>query len=362
MGLGTQASSRSAEPGGSGPFSADNGVLVFSLYSKMLVVSRALLHRKFLAGLLVALALGWVPGSAEDRHLSKLSPQQLVHEAVENELAANRTAPIHFLFKDERKTVHHSQVRLLVETRDATAGMMVAENGQPLNLEQRKAEEARLESYVRNPEQLNRKRKQEKEDAERTERIMRALPEAFLYQEAGTQTGSATLGRPGAELIRLKFRPNPNYTPPTRVEQVLTGMAGQLLIDPNDKRIAEINGTLEKDVGFGWGILGHLDQGGQFLVQQAVVANHTWDVTRMQLAFTGKILLIKKLNIESTDLFFDFHPVPSDLTFSQGVELLEKQASEPQSASTPVPKPNQKSHSAQAPKAEDEAQKLCCHR
>src|SRR5215469_4104109 len=347
-------------------------MLVLSFYSKMLVVRRAWLHREFLAGLLLAFVLGWVPGSAANSQSSKLSPQQLVHEAVENELAANRTAPIHFLFKDERKTVHQSQVRLLVETRDATAGMMVAENGQPLNLEQRKAEEARLESYVRNPDQLNRKRKQEKEDAERTERIMRALPEAFLYQEAGTQTGSATLGRPGVELIRLKFRPNPNYVPPTRVEQVLTGMAGQLLIDPNDKRIAEINAILEKDVGFGWGILGHLDRGGRFLVQQADVGEGQWEITRMELSMTGKILLVKKLSIQSSDTFSEFHPVPSDLTFAQGVELLKKHATEQQAASapTPVSKPNQKSRSApavkaersaQAPKAEDEAQKLCCH-
>src|SRR5262249_57922647 len=116
------------------------------------------------------------------------------------------------------------------ETREATAGMLVAENGQPLNPQQRKAEEARLESYVRNPEQLTRKRKQEIEDSERTERIMRALPDAFLYQEAGTETGSATVGRPGDQLIRLKFRPNPNYNPPSRVEQVLTGMARQFLL------------------------------------------------------------------------------------------------------------------------------------
>lgn len=318
-------------------------------------------HREFLAPFLVAFMLSWVPGSAADNRLSNLSPQELVHEAVENELAANRTASIHFLFKNERKTLHQSQTRLLVETRDATAGLMVAENGQPLNPEQRKAEEARLEGYIRNPEQLSRKRKQEKEDSERTERIMRALPEAFLYQEDGTETGSATIGRPGDELIRLKFRPNPNYNPPSKVEQVLTGMAGQLLIDANDKRIAEINGTLVKDVGFGWGILGHLDPGGHFLVQQAVVANHTWDVTRMQLTFTGKILWIKKLNIESTDLFFDFQPVPSDLTFAQGVELLKKHAADEQSASTPMAKPNQKSHAIEEQKPEDEARQLCCH-
>jgi len=338
-------------------------MLVFSLYSKMLVVSRAL-HCEFLAGLLVACALGWAPASAADNQFSKLSPQQLVHEAVQNELAASRAASTHFLFKDEKKTVHLSQTRLLVETRDATAGMLVAENGQPLNPQQRQAEEARLESYVRNPEQLNRKRKQEKDDSEHMERIMQALPEAFLYQQDGTETGSATLGRPGDQLIRLKFRPNPNYTPPTRVEQVLTGMAGRLLIDANEMRIAEIDGILEKDVGFGWGIFGHLDQGGHFLVQQALVVGHTWDVTRMQLAFTGKILLFKKININSTEIFSDFQPVPVDLTFAQGIELLKRHAAQGQAAATRVPlvKPTEKSRNAPEQKAEDKAERLCCDR
>jgi len=312
----------------------------------------------------VALVLGWAPVSAADNQVPKLPPQQLVREAVDNELAANRAAAVHFLFKDEKKTLHLSQTKLLVETRDATAGLLVAQNGQPLNPQQRKAEEARLENYIRNPDELSRKRKQEKEDSDRTERIMRALPEAFLYEEEGSEVGTATVGQPGDQLIRLKFRPNPNYNPPTRVEQVLTGMAGQLLIDAKQKRIAEMDGTLQKDVGFGWGILGHLDKGGHFLVQQAVVVDHIWDVTRIQLAFTGKILLLKKLSIQSTDLFFDFRPVPTDLTFAQGVELLKKHAAQEQSARAPVPvaKPNEKSHSPQVQRAEDQAQQLCCDR
>jgi hypothetical protein len=125
-------------------------------------------------------------------------------------------------------------------------------------------------------------------------------------------------------------------------------------------RIAEIDGILEKDVGFGWGILGHLDQGGHFLVQQALVVGHTWDVTRMQLAFTGKILLFKKLNINSTEIFSDFHPVPADLTFAQGIELLKRHAVEAQSAATRVPlvQPNEKSRKAPEQKAEDAAERL----
>jgi len=47
----------------------------------------------------------------------------------------------------------------------------------------------------------------------------------------------------------------------------------------------------------------------------------------MDLAFTGKLLLFKSLNFKSTEVYSDFHPVPADLSFAQGVELLKKQQS-----------------------------------
>jgi hypothetical protein len=46
----------------------------------------------------------------------------------------------------------------------------------------------------------------------------------------------------------------------------------------------------------------------------------------MELAFTGKILLFKKLNIRSSDIFSDFRPVPNNLSFAQAVDLLKKEA------------------------------------
>jgi hypothetical protein len=249
---------------------------------------------------------------------------ELVHRVVQNEIQVNSDSSQRFMFKDQRETLHGSQTKLLVETREATAGLLVARDGHPLTPEQGQAEAARLQNYVNNPEELSRKRRQEKEDAERTMRIVKALPDAFLYEYDGAELGMAGIGQPGVELLRLKFHPNPAYDPPSRVEQVLTGMQGHLLIDPRQNRIAEIDGTLEKDVGFGWGLLGHLDRGGRFVVQQADVGNHQWELTRMQLAFTGRILLFKKFDIRSTDVFSEFHPVRSDLTFAQGVELLKK--------------------------------------
>ena len=45
----------------------------------------------------------------------------------------------------------------------------------------------------------------------------------------------------------------------------------------------------------------------------------------MDLTFTGKLLLFKSLNIKSTEIYSDFRPVPSNLTFAQGAEMLKKE-------------------------------------
>ena len=284
----------------------------------------------------VGLAMIALAGKAATEQASQ-TPAELVRKAVQNEIKSNSGPGLHFMFTDRRNTAHLSQIKLIVETRDATAGIVIEQNGRALTPQERQTEVARLENYVRNPEELNRKRKQEKEDADHTSRILKALPEAFLYEREGTQNGSETVGRPGDELIKLKFQPNPNYVPPTRVEQVLTEMSGHLLIDPKENHIAEIDGTLQKDVGFGWGILGHLDRGGRFFVQQADVSNGHWEVTRMELSFTGKILLFKRLNIKSSDVFTGFRPVP-DLSFAQGVELLKKEITQENSSAGPPAK------------------------
>jgi hypothetical protein len=224
-----------------------------------------------------------------------------------------------------KETPAVSQTKLMLETRDAMVGMVVANNDQPLDQQQRRAEYGRIERFVQDPAELDRKRKQEKDNAERVNLILKALPDAFLYEYDGIETGRPGVGKVGDELWRLKFRPNPRYEPPSHVEQVLVGMQGVVLVDSEKQRICRIDGTLFKDVSFGWGILGHLDRGGHFQVDQTNFDDDHWTIARMDLAFTGKILLFKSINIKSTEIYSDFHPVPADLTFAQGIQLLKQQ-------------------------------------
>jgi hypothetical protein len=259
------------------------------------------------------------PGASSD----SASPIELVRAAVVNEVAAANDNSVKHMFRSRKQTPQGSQTRLYVETQNAMAGITIAYNDQPLTPEQMQGEENHLAGLVGDPEQLSHKRSQEQQTAERTLRIVKALPEAFLYDYEGDEQGAADLGKDGARLRRLKFRPNPAYQPPSRVEQVLAGMQGFVLIDPASQRIARIDGTLFKEVGFGWGILGHLDKGGHFLVEQREVGDGSWQISRMSLSFNGKILLFKSIAINSDEVLNDFRRVPAETTFAQGVEMLK---------------------------------------
>ena len=59
------------------------------------------------------------------------------------------------MFRGVKTTPKGSTTRIYVETKDATAGMVIANDGKPLTPEQRQAEQApRLERFVNNPDEL----------------------------------------------------------------------------------------------------------------------------------------------------------------------------------------------------------------
>lgn len=272
-----------------------------------------------LSVLLLAVPWSW----GQESTTPQIPAGDLVRETVAREVAAANATDVKHMFRSLRQTPKGSQTHLYVETNDAMAGMLIAVNGEPLSPQQEQAEKDRLAWLMNNPDQLHKKRTREKEDADRSLRIVKALPDAFRYEYAATENAETGLGKMGDPLVRLKFTPNPSYAPPTRVEQVLQGMQGYLLIDAKARRLARIDGNLLRDVSFGWGILGHLDKGGHFRVQQADVGDGAWEITTMSLRMTGRLLVFKSLSMIYDESFSDFRRVPSNLSFAGGVDLLK---------------------------------------
>jgi len=247
-------------------------------------------------------------------------PIQLVRAAAKNEIRANDVLQ-YYMFRDTTEYKDHSITKEFVRTPQGGLSITLLLNGHPLSAEDRKKEDDKLAKFANDPDARRRRREASKEDDKRSELMLTSLPDAFLYTYAGTDRGPN-----GEELVHLTFRANPNFNPPNHETAVYQGMEGDMLIDKNAERIAKIDGTLFKDVDFGWGILGKLYKGGKFRIVQRDVGGGHWEEVEETLNFYGKILMVKSLTVWSTETMTDFRPVPSNLTTAQALDLLHKSA------------------------------------
>ena len=247
-----------------------------------------------------------------------MDPQELVRRAAKNEIKANDYHQ-YFMYRDHVESKNHSVTKEVIETPQGGLASTITINGQPLTAEQRDKENRKLEKFANDSEARRKALEASKEDDQRDELMLTSLPDAFLYTYAGTQPGPN-----GEELVHLTFKPSPKFSPPNHETRVYEGMQGDILIDRKAMRIAKIDGTLFKDVDFGWGILGRLYKGGKFYIEQRDVAGGRWETVRQTLEFNGKILMVKPLSIYSTETATDFRPVPTNLTVAQALELLHK--------------------------------------
>ncbi len=260
-----------------------------------------------------------VSGQQPARPALPAAPQELVRQMVSNELGTGRQQ--HFMYRLTKLKPESSEVRQMLETDSLLLSRVLLVDGKPLKRDEARKEDQRLQRLLQDHDELARKRDDQIEEEKRIRKMIAALPDAFLYE----YTGRAV--RPFGEVVTLKFRPNPDFDPPSRETQVYRGMEGAMEISVADRRLALIEATLTKEVNFGWGILGHLDKGGHFEVQQAPEMQGQWMMTRMKLDFTGKVLVFKSLKIRQEQSTSNYEPV-QNLSVAQGVELLKKMDTE----------------------------------
>jgi hypothetical protein len=72
-------------------------------------------------------------------------------------------------------------------------------------------------------------------------------------------------------------------------------------------------------------LLGHLEKGGYFNVEQRELLPGQWDLTFMEVNMKGKALFFKTIAVQEKEYRSNFRMVPDDLTFAEGAEMLMKQ-------------------------------------
>jgi hypothetical protein len=233
----------------------------------------------------------------------------LLREAVSHERRSPQEG--YFAWMDKLSKPRGSVTKWMVSTPGGILSRVVAYNDRALTTDERRQDDGRIDR-LRDPRQMRAKAARQADDRQHIERLLNSLPDGFRCQyaeaaEAGT--------------LRLQCVPAPGFAPPNYESQVLQGMNATILIDAAEHRITRIEGTLVKDVNFGWGFLGRLNRGGRIEITQQKFAGGHWEITEMKLLFEGKLLMLKPLHIEENESNWEFRSVPA-MDVPQALEYL----------------------------------------
>lgn len=274
--------------------------------------------RSVLGSLVLSLALfGTAIAAAAQAPAYESNPKDFVRTAVYNEVHAHSSGE-HFMWKDTEKKPKGTTTKLMVETKEGVISRLVAIDGRAPNAEERAQDDGRVNRLLTDPSALKKKQQEQREDEARVQKLLSSIPDAFIFRYVGVEESKQ------GKVVRYSFEPDPDFNAPNRETRVFEGMKGTMLIDLSAKRIAMIDGSLFQPVEFGWGILGKLDRGGRFLIEQQCLGGARWETTHSYLRFTGKALLVKTINIQEDERLSDFHRVGSELTVAQGIEMMKK--------------------------------------
>lgn len=237
----------------------------------------------------------------------------LVHKMIENEIKAENDDSTHWRFSKTSAKPGLTKTYDVIETKKGEVQRLVAINGRPLNAQQQREEQERMQKFLSDPEEQAKRKASESKDYKKEQDLMRMLPDALLYTYVGRQ----------GDLVKFNFKPNPSFHATNRQAEVFHHMAGILVIDTKTNRLEEFRGRLTSSVKFGYGILGYLDGGGTFDVKQNNVADKHWDLTLLETNITGKELFFKSIAVREKLIESNYQRVSDDLTLEQAANMLK---------------------------------------
>ena len=264
------------------------------------------------AFILVIILLG-ICVSSQSVSSSRGSADELARRVIANELRF-QDDQTKWMYRLEKEQGGKKRVEEIIETREGSVSRLLSINDQPLTAKEQEEENQRVQELMTSRSARRRLQRALEADTLQGRRLFKMLPDAFVFDYAGGD----------GNLIKLSFRPNPNFRPPSLEARVFHDLEGEMWVDCKQERLAAFNGHLTQDVKFGFGLLGHLEKGGHFEVIQAEVVPGHWDITSMIVEMTGRALLFKSIGVQKKENHRDFHQVSDDLTLTQAADILDR--------------------------------------
>jgi hypothetical protein len=245
---------------------------------------------------------------------SSRDAQELVRQAVANEQASPFLAK-QCTYQYQRLVSGKHETLEMIKTNDLIVGKVVRIDNRPVSKDEERKENDKLRRLLDDPSAQQQQRKRQQRFDHYIRELIQSLPQAFRYTETNTEVAAD-----GARLIHLSFQPAPDFHPASADLEVMQGLSGVMVIADQKKRIVKLDAHLFRDVDFGWGILVHLNKGGNLLLEREPANPPGADVRALTMNIDGRILLFKKLEIQWN--FDHFRWVDRTIDLASAVRLL----------------------------------------
>jgi len=239
--------------------------------------------------------------------------KELIREACYNEVQQREKRTL-WSYVAERRSNNHVFREQVIETVDVPVRRLIAVDGHPPTSVQMKEEIERQQVLLNNPSRRRAIQKQQCNDDKTMQELLRIIPEAFVFEDQGKD----------GESEKIAFHPNPAFKPRTYEQRILHALDGIVFVDLHDKRIARLSGSLATGVEFGYGVIGHVQQGGTTEITRVHLSEGIWKTSAEKIDINGRFVLLKSINKHQDESRTGFEPVAPDTTFAQALNEIEK--------------------------------------
>jgi hypothetical protein len=196
----------------------------------------------------------------------------------------------------------------------------ISKNGKPLSdkelEEQDRKERERVDKETRKragwseARRQQEKAKAEKEERESTDDIFATFDYQLVRREMLN----------GVSTILVNFTPKKNYKPKTGDAKELQHVQGRFWIAENDHQLVKLEAEVMDAISIGFGLLAKVQKGSTLTFELQKINDEIWLPVRGELSLNGRLLLLKRLNVDvvvefsdhkkfNVDTIFDFHEV-----------------------------------------------------
>src|SRR6266478_6470549 len=254
-------------------------------------------------------ALTFAAGMALPPGLPSQTAKELIGDACHNELQQRGNKTL-WSYVAERHSSNHVFREQVIETVDAPVRHLLAVDGYPPTSVQMKEENDRHQELLNNASRRHAIQKQQDNDDKKMEELLRIIPEAFVFEDQGKEGRSE----------RIAFHPNPGFKPKTYEQRILHALDGIVFIDLHEKRIARLSGSLGTRVKFGYGLIGHVEQGGTTEITRVNLSPGVWKTSAEKIDIDGRLAMLKTINKHQEESRTGFERVPLDTTFARALD------------------------------------------